>query len=55
MPVLVGAAQRGEVGRALASLPAFLVLRVVNAMFFLRAAWSEVVLRRSFRTYEKGH
>jgi len=55
VPVLVGAAKRGEVGRALASLPAFLVLRVVNAVFFLRAAWAELVLRRSFRTYEKGH
>jgi biofilm PGA synthesis N-glycosyltransferase PgaC len=55
VPVLVGAAKRGEVGRALASLPAFLVLRTVNALFFLRAAWSEWVMRRSFHTYEKGH
>jgi hypothetical protein len=31
------------------------VLRTVNALFFLRAAWSEWVLGRSFRTYEKGH
>lgn len=55
VPVLAGAARRGETRKALASLPAFLVLRVVNAMFFLRAAWSELVLRRSFRVYEKGH
>ena len=55
IPVLAGAARRGETRKALASLPAFLVLRVVNAMFFLRAAWSELVLRRSFRVYEKGH
>ena len=55
VPVLVGAAKRGEVGKALASLPAFLVLRTVNALFFLRAAWSEWVMRRSFHTYEKGH
>ena len=55
VPVLVGAVKRREVGKALASLPAFLVLRTVNAIFFLRAAWSEWVLRRSFRTYEKGH
>jgi biofilm PGA synthesis N-glycosyltransferase PgaC len=55
VPVLIGAAKRGETMKALASLPAFMVLRVVNAMFFLRAAWSELVLRKSFRVYEKGH
>ena len=55
IPVIVGARPRGEVGRALASLPAFLVIRVVNAAFFLRAAWSEWVLGRTFRVYEKGH
>lgn len=55
VPVLVGAAQRGEVRRALASLPAFFVLRTVNAFYFIRAAWLELVMRRSFTTYEKGH
>jgi cellulose synthase/poly-beta-1,6-N-acetylglucosamine synthase-like glycosyltransferase len=55
VPVLVGAKQRGELRRALASLPAFFVLRTVNAVFFLRAAFLELVVRRSFNTYEKGH
>jgi poly-beta-1,6-N-acetyl-D-glucosamine synthase len=55
VPVVAGASRRGEVGRALASIPAFLLLRTVNAMFFLRAICSEWVLGRSFRTYEKGH
>jgi poly-beta-1,6-N-acetyl-D-glucosamine synthase len=55
VPVLAGAVPRREAGRALASVPAFFVLRTVNALFFLRAAWSEWVLGRSFRTYEKGH
>lgn len=55
VPVLVGAAQRGETRRALASLPAFFVLRTVNAWHFLRAAWMELVMRRSLTTYEKGH
>ena len=55
IPVLIGAVKRGETMKALASLPAFVVLRVVNAMFFLRAAWTELVLRKSFRVYEKGH
>jgi biofilm PGA synthesis N-glycosyltransferase PgaC len=55
VPVLAGAAERGEVGRALASLPAFFLLRTVNALHFLRAAWVELVVRRSFHVYEKGH
>lgn len=55
VPVLVGAARRGETRKALVSLPAFFVLRTVNAWHFLRAAWLELVMRRSFTTYEKGH
>jgi biofilm PGA synthesis N-glycosyltransferase PgaC len=55
VPVMAGAIKRGETRRALASIPAFLVLRTVNAVFFLRAAWSEWVMGNSFRTYEKGH
>ena len=55
IPVVVGAARRGEVVRALASIPAFLVLRTVNALFFLRAVVLEWCLGRSFHVYEKGH
>jgi biofilm PGA synthesis N-glycosyltransferase PgaC len=55
VPVLAGALRRREVGRALLSVPAFFVLRTVNAVFFLRAAWAELVRGRSFHTYEKGH
>jgi biofilm PGA synthesis N-glycosyltransferase PgaC len=55
VPVLVGARERKEVRRALTSLPAFFVLRTVNAVYFLRAVWSELVTRQSFTTYEKGH
>jgi biofilm PGA synthesis N-glycosyltransferase PgaC len=55
VPVLTGAVRRGEVARALASIPAFLVLRTVNALFFLEAAWSEWVRGRTFLLYEKGH
>ncbi len=55
VPVLLAAWRRREVGRALASLPAFFVLRVVNSVFVLRAFWAEYVLRRSFHVYEKGH
>jgi len=55
VPVLAGAAARREVGRALASMPAFFVLRTVNGFFFLQAAWSELFLGRSLLVYEKGH
>lgn len=55
IPVLVQAWRRGEVGRALLSLPCFLVMRVVNSIFMLRAAWLECVMMRSLLVYEKGH
>ena len=55
VPLLAGAVPRREVGRALASLPAFFVLRTVNAFFFLQAMWNELVRGRSLRVYEKGH
>ena len=55
VPVLAAAVPRREVGRALLSLPCFFVIRTVNAMFFLKAVWLELVMKRSFTTYEKGH
>jgi biofilm PGA synthesis N-glycosyltransferase PgaC len=55
VPLLIGAIPRRQIGRTLASLPAFFVLRLVNGFYFLEAVWSEWLLRRSFHTYEKGH
>jgi len=55
VPVLAGAAPRREIRRALASAPAFFVLRTVNAVCFLRAVTAELLLGRTFRLYEKGH
>jgi len=55
VPVLYQAARRGETLRALASLPGFFVLRVVNGLFMLRALWAELAVGRPLRTYEKGH
>lgn len=55
VPTLLGAWRRGEVRLALASLPGFVVLRLVNGLFMLRALWSEFVLRRTLDVYEKGH
>ncbi len=55
VPVVLTAGRRGETGRAIASLPAFFVLRTVNAVFFVWAVWRELVLHRPLLTYEKGH
>jgi poly-beta-1,6-N-acetyl-D-glucosamine synthase len=55
IPVLIGAVPRHETVRALISLPCYFVLRVVNAFFFLRAIWFEVVRGQQFLIYEKGH
>jgi biofilm PGA synthesis N-glycosyltransferase PgaC len=55
LPILAEALERGEVAKALASLPAFLILRQVNAAYMLAAGWKELVLRQSFHIYEKGH
>lgn len=55
VPVLYQAASRGETLRALASVPSFLPLRLVNSFYFLEAVWSELLRGRSLRVYEKGH
>lgn len=55
VPVLWQAVERGETRRALASFPSFFVLRIVNGVFMLGAAWRELVLRRPLLVYEKGH
>lgn len=55
VPVLAAAAKRRELAKALVSLPCFFVLRLVNSLFLLRAAWAELVLGRPLTVYEKGH
>jgi cellulose synthase/poly-beta-1,6-N-acetylglucosamine synthase-like glycosyltransferase len=55
VPVLTTAVPRKEVWRALASIPAFFVLRTVNAAFIIEAFFTEFVLGKSLRVYEKGH
>jgi biofilm PGA synthesis N-glycosyltransferase PgaC len=55
LPVLIKAQRRGEFWQALASFPSFLVLRIVNAVFFLEAFWTELLMRQPLRVYEKGH
>jgi biofilm PGA synthesis N-glycosyltransferase PgaC len=55
VPVLYRAHQRGEVAKALASIPGFFVLRFVNAWFVLVALWREVITKNRLATFEKGH
>jgi poly-beta-1,6-N-acetyl-D-glucosamine synthase len=55
VPTLARAIKRREVMRVLSSLPAFFVLRTVNGIFMLEAVWSEIIMKRSFNVYEKGH
>jgi hypothetical protein len=55
VPVLAKGWQRGEMGRAILSLPCFLVLRVVSSVFMLRAVWMECVMVKPLLVYEKGH
>jgi biofilm PGA synthesis N-glycosyltransferase PgaC len=55
VPVLWQAIRRRETARALASFPSFFVLRVVNALYMLRAVWRELIMRKPLLVYEKGH
>jgi len=55
VPVLTQAARRGEFWRALRSIPAFFIVRVVNCLFVLEAIWSEMIVGRRLVLYEKGH
>lgn len=55
VPVLTQAFRRGEFWRALASIPSFFVLRIINCLFVLEAIWSEFVIGRRLAVYEKGH
>jgi cellulose synthase/poly-beta-1,6-N-acetylglucosamine synthase-like glycosyltransferase len=55
IPVLYKAIQRKEVALALTSMPGFLVLRLVNGVFLLKALWRELVVKKPLLVYEKGH
>lgn len=55
VPTLVKAYSRGETWKALTSIPAFMVLRVVNSAIFLEALFKELILKQPLTTYEKGH
>ena len=55
VPVIAAGHARGELGKAIASVPGFLILRIVNGASMLKALFMELVLRRRFDVYEKGH
>lgn len=55
VPVLIQAAKRGEVGKALASIPAFWVMRWVNCVYMMSAFWKEMVTKQKLHKFEKGH
>ncbi len=55
VPTLVKAYSRGETWKALSSIPAFMVLRVLNSAIFMEALFKEVVLKKTLTSYEKGH
>jgi biofilm PGA synthesis N-glycosyltransferase PgaC len=55
VPLAATAVRRRELRRAVASLPALYVLRMLNSLMMLRAFFAEVVLGRRFAVYEKGH
>jgi biofilm PGA synthesis N-glycosyltransferase PgaC len=55
VPVWIEARRRGLSWRVLLDLPAFLLLRLVNSLFFIEAVWTELIMRRRLAIYEKGH
>ncbi|HVM35603.1 MAG TPA: glycosyltransferase [Actinomycetota bacterium] len=55
IPAVIGGIKRRELGRVLACYPGFLLLRMVNSWFMLKAMWSELLVGRTLSVYEKGH
>lgn len=55
IPVLFKSVQRKETSLAIMSVPSFFVLRTLNGYFILEAFFKEIILRKSFKKYEKGH
>jgi biofilm PGA synthesis N-glycosyltransferase PgaC len=55
VPVTLSAMRQRQTLRAVCSLPAFFVLRVVNALFLMEALWTEFVRGQRLLVYEKGH
>jgi cellulose synthase/poly-beta-1,6-N-acetylglucosamine synthase-like glycosyltransferase len=54
VPALYFGARRGELGRVILCLPCFWMQRVVSTTGFVASVWSELIMRQTLRTYEKG-
>lgn len=55
VPVAFKGWERGEFGKAVASVPSYYAIQFANAIFMLRAVWAEIVMGRPLLVYEKGH
>ncbi|MDD5730498.1 MAG: glycosyltransferase family 2 protein [Candidatus Omnitrophica bacterium] len=55
VPVFLSAKHERNMGRIISSVPSFFFLRTINSVFMLEAFWSELVMRKKFSVYEKGH
>jgi biofilm PGA synthesis N-glycosyltransferase PgaC len=55
VPVIWAGLQHKQLRKAVTSVPAFFVLRVVNGLFLLEAVWNELIVSRPLLVYEKGH
>lgn len=55
VPVFLSARHKRDFPRILASIPSFFLLRTVNSVFMLEAFWSELIMKKQFKVYEKGH
>lgn len=55
IPILPLAFRRREICKTLLCLPAYFVLRLLNAVMMLKALWLEFIMRRPLVVYEKGH
>lgn len=55
IPTILRRESKKELLQVISSLPAFFVLRTVNSIFMIEAVWTELICKRTFTVYEKGH
>ncbi|MCA9346945.1 glycosyltransferase, partial [Candidatus Saccharibacteria bacterium] len=55
IPTLFTAYKRKETWLLIKSIPSFFILRTVNGIFMLEAIWNELIRKKRFSVYEKGH
>jgi cellulose synthase/poly-beta-1,6-N-acetylglucosamine synthase-like glycosyltransferase len=55
LPIALEAGRHGLRAKVVPAVFAFLILRLVNSVYFVRAVWSELVVGNRLTVYEKGH